>query len=161
MLFMFWLEISRIAECSMLDRLAKTWRQNLVNTFTEWKSQNLIIFFIISTNQLKWIKALQTPYPIGFNNNIASYPQGFTDNFYHQDTRNHIKCWLEKDWLCYIKYSFMLLHLLHYMDYMGCEIFPVFFFIATDKRGYPHIFLISWRKHMLWVLIRSTSPRRF
>ena len=45
--------------------------------------------------------------------------------------------------------------------------------IATDKRGYPHnIFLISRRKHMLWVLIRSallstkvlirsTSPRRF
>ena len=35
--------------------------------------------------------------------------------------------------------------------------------IATDKRGYPHIniFLISWRKHMLWVLIRSASPRRF
>ena len=28
--------------------------------------------------------------------------------------------------------------------------------IATDKRGYPHnIFLISQRKHMLWVLIRS------
>ena len=33
--------------------------------------------------------------------------------------------------------------------------------IATDKRGYPHnIFLISWRKHMLWVLIRSASPRK-
>ena len=30
--------------------------------------------------------------------------------------------------------------------------------IATDKRGYPHIiFLISRRKHMLWVLIRSAS----
>ena len=28
--------------------------------------------------------------------------------------------------------------------------------IATDKRGYPYnIFLISPRKHMLWVLIRS------
>ena len=28
--------------------------------------------------------------------------------------------------------------------------------IATDKRGYPHnIFLISRRKHTLWVLIRS------
>ena len=35
-------------------------------------------------------------------------------------------------------------------------------FIATDKRGYPHnIFLISRRIHMLWVLIRSASPRRF
>ena len=34
--------------------------------------------------------------------------------------------------------------------------------IATDKRGYPHkIFLISRRKHMLWVLIRSASMRRF
>ena len=34
--------------------------------------------------------------------------------------------------------------------------------IATDKRGYPHdIFLISQRKHMLWVLIRSASVRRF
>ena len=34
--------------------------------------------------------------------------------------------------------------------------------IATDKRGYPHtIFLISRQKHMLWVLIRSASPRRF
>ena len=30
--------------------------------------------------------------------------------------------------------------------------------IATDKRGYQHIiFLISRRKHMLWVLIRSAS----
>ena len=30
--------------------------------------------------------------------------------------------------------------------------------IATDKRGYPHnIFLISQRKHMLWVLIRSEA----
>ena len=29
-------------------------------------------------------------------------------------------------------------------------------------RGYPYtIFLISPRKHMLWVLIRSDSPRRF
>ena len=34
--------------------------------------------------------------------------------------------------------------------------------IATDKRGFPHnIFLISPRKHMLWVLIRSASVRRF
>ena len=34
--------------------------------------------------------------------------------------------------------------------------------IATDKRGYPHnIFLISPRKNMLWVLIRSASARRF
>ena len=33
---------------------------------------------------------------------------------------------------------------------------------ATDKRGYPHnIFLISPQKHMLWVLIRSASARRF
>ena len=38
------------------------------------------------------------------------------------------------------------------------EIIP----IAADKRGYPHnIFLISPRKHMLWVLIRSASSRRF
>ena len=30
--------------------------------------------------------------------------------------------------------------------------------IATDKRKYPHnTFLISPRKHMLWVLIRSAS----
>ena len=36
------------------------------------------------------------------------------------------------------------------------------FCIATDKRGYPHnIFLISPQKHMLWVLIRSASTRRF
>ena len=34
--------------------------------------------------------------------------------------------------------------------------------IATDKRGYQHnIFLISPRKHMLWVLIRSASLRHF
>ena len=34
--------------------------------------------------------------------------------------------------------------------------------IATDKRGYPHnIFLISPRKHMLWVLIRSASAYVF
>ena len=34
--------------------------------------------------------------------------------------------------------------------------------VATGKRGYPHnIFLISPRKHMLWVLIRSASPRHF
>ena len=34
--------------------------------------------------------------------------------------------------------------------------------IATDKRGYPHnIFLNSPQKHMLWVLIRSASVRRF
>ena len=31
-------------------------------------------------------------------------------------------------------------------------------FINADKRGYPHnIFLISPRKHMLWVLIRSSE----
>ena len=30
------------------------------------------------------------------------------------------------------------------------------FFIATDKRGYPHnIFLISQRKHMLWALLEA------
>ena len=35
-------------------------------------------------------------------------------------------------------------------------------FRTTDKRGYPHnIFLISQRIHMLWVLIRSASPRCF
>ena len=33
--------------------------------------------------------------------------------------------------------------------------------IATDKSGYSHIFLISEWKHMLWVLIRSASARRF
>ena len=34
--------------------------------------------------------------------------------------------------------------------------------IATDKMGYPHnVFLISRQKHMLWVLIRSSLPRRF
>ena len=34
--------------------------------------------------------------------------------------------------------------------------------IPTDKRGYLHnIFLISQRKHMLWVFIRSASARRF
>ena len=34
--------------------------------------------------------------------------------------------------------------------------------IATDKRGYPHnSFLISRRKHMLWVFIRSASARCF
>ena len=39
---------------------------------------------------------------------------------------------------------------------------PHAYHIATDKRGYPHnIFLISQRKHMLWVLIRSGSARRF
>ena len=33
------------------------------------------------------------------------------------------------------------------------------FNIATDKRGYPHnIFLISQRKHTLWVLIKA--PRQ-
>ena len=37
-----------------------------------------------------------------------------------------------------------------------------YFSIATDKSGYPHnIFLISPRKHMLWVLIRSALLRRF
>ena len=35
-------------------------------------------------------------------------------------------------------------------------------FIGWDKWGYPvNIFLISPYKHMLWVLIRSASPRRF
>ena len=34
--------------------------------------------------------------------------------------------------------------------------------IGPDKGGYPvNIFLISARKHMLWVLIRSASVRRF
>ena len=34
--------------------------------------------------------------------------------------------------------------------------------IGLDKGGYPvNIFLISPRKHMLWVLIRSASVRRF
>ena len=34
--------------------------------------------------------------------------------------------------------------------------------IGLDKGGYPvNIFLISPRKHMLWVLIRSSSARRF
>ena len=33
--------------------------------------------------------------------------------------------------------------------------------IATDKRGYPHIFLISPQKHMLWVLIRSASANEY
>ena len=37
---------------------------------------------------------------------------------------------------------------------------PECFFTATDKRGYPHIiFIISARKHMLLVLIRSASLR--
>ena len=35
-------------------------------------------------------------------------------------------------------------------------------FIGLDKSGYPvNIFLISPRKHVLWVLIRSASPRCF
>ena len=34
--------------------------------------------------------------------------------------------------------------------------------IGLDKGGYPvNIFHISPRKHMLWVLIRSTLARRF
>ena len=34
--------------------------------------------------------------------------------------------------------------------------------IGLDKSGYQvYIFLISPQKHMLWVLIRSASPRRF
>ena len=34
--------------------------------------------------------------------------------------------------------------------------------IGLDKGGYPiNIFLISPRKHMLWVLIRSASARHF
>ena len=33
---------------------------------------------------------------------------------------------------------------------------------GLDKSGYQvNSFLISWQKHMLWVLIRSTSVRRF
>ena len=36
------------------------------------------------------------------------------------------------------------------------------FHIPPDKFGYPHIiFLVSPQKNMLWVLIRSASPRRF
>ena len=31
--------------------------------------------------------------------------------------------------------------------------------IAPDKKGYPHIFLISPQKRMLWLLIRSTLAR--
>ena len=35
-------------------------------------------------------------------------------------------------------------------------------YIGVDRRGYQvNIFLISPQKHMLWVLIRSASPRRF
>ena len=35
-------------------------------------------------------------------------------------------------------------------------------FIGLDKGGYPvNIFLISPLKHMLWVLIRRVSVRRF
>ena len=35
-------------------------------------------------------------------------------------------------------------------------------FIGLDKSGYQvYIFLNSPRKHMLWVLIRSASARRF
>ena len=34
------------------------------------------------------------------------------------------------------------------------------YIIGLDKGGYPVIFLISPRKHMLWVLIRSASARR-
>ena len=35
-------------------------------------------------------------------------------------------------------------------------------YIALDKSGYQvYIFLISPRKHMLWVLIRSASVRHF
>ena len=34
--------------------------------------------------------------------------------------------------------------------------------LGLDKNGYlVNNFLISRRKHMLWVLIRSASPRRF
>ena len=37
----------------------------------------------------------------------------------------------------------------------------IYIFIVTDKRRYPHnIFLISRWIHMLWILIRSASPRR-
>ena len=42
-----------------------------------------------------------------------------------------------------------------------CVVIPQQVFIAPDKREYPHnIFLISQRKHVLWVLIRSTLIRR-
>ena len=35
-------------------------------------------------------------------------------------------------------------------------------YIGLDKRGYQaNSFLISRQKHMLWVLIRSASARRF
>ena len=38
----------------------------------------------------------------------------------------------------------------------------IYIIIGLDKGGYPvNIFLISPRKHMLWVLIRSASPRSF
>ena len=33
--------------------------------------------------------------------------------------------------------------------------------IATDKRGYPHNSFLYLDENMLWVLIRSTSLRRF
>ena len=78
----------------------------------------------------------------------------------------------------FLGYEFQFLIVLHILNYhWGCiyktndqkfygENEPVCLYsivsIATDKRGYPHnIFLISQRKHMLWVLIRSASPRRF
>ena len=42
--------------------------------------------------------------------------------------------------------------------WINCETWT----IGIDKGGYPvNIFLISLLKHMLWVLIRSASPRRF
>ena len=48
-------------------------------------------------------------------------------------------------------------HLLFEMHYINFHMI-----IGLDKGGYPvNIFLISPRKHMLWVLIRSASARRF
>ena len=42
------------------------------------------------------------------------------------------------------------------------QIYMAYYFIGLDKSGYQvYIFLISPRKHMLWVLIRSASARRF
>ena len=53
-------------------------------------------------------------------------------------------------------------------DRAGCFVLVVvglqhvYCFIGLDKSGYQvNSFLISRRKHMLWVLIRSASARRF
>ena len=46
--------------------------------------------------------------------------------------------------------------------HMQISMYSIFSDIGLDKGGYPvNIFLISPRKHMLWVLIRSASARRF